>query len=220
MGTIVSIPFEFDEANHRYIVPGREVLATGDVLALNGLCDYSQIPTAILENARWRGEQVDNAIRFYEEGDLGLDEKGNPIMDDSILPYFEGYLRFKQDTGFVSTDRQLGIVYESVGEQLIGCTLDLVGMIRNRVHIIDIKATHPQSGKAKKQTHFKWGMQLTSYYRAYGREDANRTIVYLLKDGTYELTSFGTVLDDVDLWESMVMVAAAKLANGYKRPEK
>jgi hypothetical protein len=220
MGAKLMIDFTFDEERHLYIVPGREVLATGDVLALNGLCDYSQIPSAILEGARWRGTQVDNAIRFYEEDDLEFDRDGNPSIPDDILPYFRAYLKFKLDTGFqVTPPCQLAIVYESVGEQLIGCHLDLVGTINGRLHIVDIKATHPNSGKAKKQTHFRWGMQLTSYYKAYGDEEANRIVVHTRKDGDYELVEYDDLFD-VDTWESLVRVATAKLANGYKRPEK
>jgi hypothetical protein len=209
----MTIPFEFDEERHLYIVPGREVLSTSDVLALNGLCDYSTVPSGVLEHAAWRGTQLHKAIHYFEEDDLEIED-----VPEEVMPYFLAYLKFRNDKDFqVEKPCERGIVYEHESGQLIGCHLDLVGTIRGQRYIVDIKSSHPNSGKAKKQTHFRWKMQLASYAQALG-ETAETMVVHVHKTGEYTPVDF--LPDGSEMWFSMVQVAAAKLANGYKRPEK
>jgi hypothetical protein len=228
------IEFHFDPEQHLYTSKEGSVLATSDILYLNGLCDYSQVPLHNLEHARWRGEQLHKAVQFFHEDDLDEDDIPEPV-----LPYFQAYEQFCEEMKFEPIPPlEHGIVYrhKETG-QLVGCHIDLRGWVNGELFIIDPKTSHPNSGKAKKQTHLRWRMQLRSYSEATTWNDEfwekvkgnskgvllHKAILHLKKDGIFDRKRDFLELEEPDdqiLWNSMVRVAQAKIAAGFQRDRK
>jgi len=226
------VPFTFDEATHSYRVEGHYTLATSDILALNGLCDYGSVPLNVLENAKWRGTQLHRAIQFFEEGDLDI-----AAVPEEVMPYLRAYMKFRTTMDFEPLSMEHPLVYEHAGTgNMVGCTIDLRGFVRGKLYIVDPKSTYPNSGKAKEQTHFRWRLQLQSYAEGTWQDEKfwesvpqacnepiGRAILHLKKDGEFiekrDFLDF-TQTDDELNWDAAVRMAFLKLSNGYKKPEK
>jgi hypothetical protein len=222
MGGQVILEHTFCEETHTYRVPGQFVLATSDIISLNGLSDYSGIPKAVLDHASWRGTQLHLAIQYFEEdGDV-------PDMPDEVVPYFRGYMKFRTEHNFEPIGGlETQLVYEHDGtSQLIGCTIDLRGLVNGVPYILDAKTTAKQYGKAKAQKLLAWRCQTQSYVCATEFDEAwhelqgtgeapSRGIVQVNKEGGFDFHDFGTT-DDSLLWDGCVRLAMAKLANGFQ----
>jgi hypothetical protein len=197
---------EFDAETHIYKVPGQFVLSTSDIISLNGLSNYEGIPKQVLDHASWRGTQLHRAIQFFEEdGDI-------PEMPDEVVPYFQGYCRFRSDYNFEpigAVEKQLVYVHEGT-EQAVGCTIDLRGTVRSLKtkypYILDVKTCAKQYGKAKAQEVFAWRMQTQSYLEATAFDEGwfqlcesadqpHRGIVQVNKEGGFEFHDFGSTDD-------------------------
>lgn len=174
---------EFFEDTHEYIIPGRTVISTSDVIQLAGLSNFDGIPKAVLDNARWRGQQIDSAIKGYEQCLFnGTEEYAlNWIYDQmegdlaEIRLQFEAYRIWKQVYKFepiFPMDKSLvyGIQHYQENDLLIGGTRDLLGFITMMGQqfpvIVDIKATSRLYGMKLKQKQLAWRMQLESYLMA------------------------------------------------------
>ncbi len=212
----------FDEESHVYKVDGQFVLSTSDIISLNGLADYGQIPTVVLDHASWRGTQLHRAIQFFEE------DSEVPLMPDEVLPYFRGYCLFRSKYDFEPLgDLEKQIVYLHDGtEQAVGCTIDLRGMVNGVPYILDIKTSAKQYGKAKAQKLLAWRMQTQSYVCATALDEdwwrlcgsvkaCHRGIVQVGKEASFEFHDFAT-LDDSLAWDGAVRLAMLKLANGFQ----
>lgn len=221
-----AIAFTFDPATHIYKVDGEYCLATSDILELAGLCDYSAVPLHNLERARSRGTRLHQCVHYYEEDDLDLED-----VDDEVIPFFESYLRWKRDSGFIPIPPfEKAIVYSHLDFH-VGCHLDVRGYIPGRgLFVLDMKTSHPTSGAAKKQTHLRWRLQLESYRQAtqsdekfwedveshgYAGEALKKAILHLHPKAKETFIPFE--MDDSAGWDSAVTMASLKLANGYKR---
>lgn len=93
---ITASALHFDEASHTYTLDGRRLESVTEVLEGAGLVDYSFIPGATRTMALERGSAVHMATAFDDEGDL--DEAA---LDKSLLPYLEGWRKFRSDEGAV-----------------------------------------------------------------------------------------------------------------------
>lgn len=228
------IPHTFDHERHIYQVPGEFVMATSDVLTLNGLCLFQGVPPSVLERASNRGTELHAAVCAYEEG------KQIPPMVDEAYERFMAYLRWSEAVGFrCAGPCERPIVYQHEGtDQLIGATPDLMGFIGDDLYLVDLKTCFRQSGQAKKQKLFEWRLQTQSYkegllqdeelWETWGPCEMKRMVLHLHPDcGIVERG--GKRLgweqhlfpwDDSDLWNAAVLMAAAKLAHGHKWPER
>ncbi len=219
------IPFSFDKDQHRYTVAGHYTLATGDVIAMAGLCDFGSVPKSTLDHASWRGDQVHQCVQLFEEDDLDMES-----VPSDIEPYFQGYMRFRaeHDVELIG-DCEAPVVYEHTGTgQMIGCHIDLRGFVDGSLYVLDIKSCFKYTGAAKKQLHLRWRMQLQSYQEATEADEAfwtaaqgpiKKAVVHVNKEGGYDFVDFGAI-DDSYNWDSLVRIAQLKLANGYKMPQK
>ncbi len=133
------LPHTFDEASHIYKVENHFVMATSDVVDLNGLGLPPGIPAANREFAGWRGTQTHRAIQFFEEeagasvmaaAKAQFNELNGPL--GVIQPYFMGYLKFRKDYEFEPIgDLEKQLVYLFGDPNMaIGATID----IRGRIH--------------------------------------------------------------------------------------
>lgn len=90
---IDDMDFTFDEETHTYKLGGMRVPSVTEIIA--PLSDHSRVPQETLEYKRSLGKAVHKAIEYWENGVFDLYEH-----DPMILPYFEGWLKFKKESGF------------------------------------------------------------------------------------------------------------------------
>lgn len=231
------LPFQFEAERHLYTSPGYFVLSTSAIKQLNGLDEVGQIPSAVLEQARCKGEALDTAVQELEA--LILAEKMSVFHQSELDPdsltaelYADllAYLDFRKTMDFVCIHPcQKGAIYlHEYADQAIGGHIDLRGFIKGKPFIIDLKRRYPVYGKAKKQMRLAWRMQLQSYKEitmldedfwkaANTAEPIQRAILHLhpkLKRGWEFIDDFQQ--DDEALWGSMVLCAKEKLASGFE----
>lgn len=221
---MTTVPFTFDPETHIYHVDGEYCLSTSDVITLAGLSDYSAVPLESLERARLRGTRLHQCIHYFEEDDLDLED-----VDDELSPFFERYLQWKKESGFIPIPPfERAIVYPHL-DMHVGCHLDLRGYIPGKgLYILDAKTAYPNSGAAKKQTHLRWRMQLESYKTATHTDgDFWDSAVLHETDGTLKKAILHVhpkakevfiefPMDDSPGWDACVQLASLKLASGYK----
>lgn len=202
---------EFFEDTHEYCIPGRQVISTSDVIQLAGLSNFDGIPKAVLDNARWRGQQVDTAIKGYEtmirdhNQEIALEWIYSQMEGDlaEIRLQFEGYRSWKARYEFepiFPMDKSL--VYGIGDDLLIGGTPDLRGHINlmgRRPAIIDIKCTSKLYGMKKKQKELAWRMQLESYLM-----------------GTEEDSEFMDLLSTMDITKMILQLNPVFKERGYE----
>jgi hypothetical protein len=221
----VILEHTFNEELHLYLVEGRSVLSTSDIIALNGLADYGAVPKANLDHAAWRGKELHKAIQFFEEdGEVGE-------MPEEVEPYFRGYLRFRNDYEFEPIgpmEKELVYEHDATG-MAVGCTIDLRGLVRGVPYILDAKSSAKQYGEAKKQKLLAWRMQTQSYKCASFEDfdfreemgslwsvfEMGRGIVQCNKEGGYDFHDFADI-DDTENWDAAVQMAVTKMLNGFK----
>jgi len=242
------ISHEFFEDTHEYIVLGRQVISTSDVIQLAGLSNFDGIPKAVLDNARWRGQQVDTAIKGYEtmlrdhNEEAALDWIYDQMEGDlaEIRLQFEAYRGWKHNVGFepiFPIDQSL--VYEVLGGRVyVGATPDLRGFMiqcgRRIPVVIDIKCTSRLYGMKLKEKKIAWGMQLESYLMASDMDDklqeiapnwmidAEKKILQLnpvFKETGYFQHDFDTEDWDRYEWIGLALNAQSKIEAGIL-PEK
>jgi hypothetical protein len=166
----------FDPATHAYQIDGQTVPSVTTILKDMGFVDTS----FFTDYARERGSLVHRIIHWHVTGEL--DEA---TIDDSFRGYFNAWLAFEKDTGFVSveTEKPLG----SILHRFCG-TPDHIGMLNGSQAIIDCKtgAIYPHVG-----------LQLAGYeiLRNEGIKDGGmlrckRLALQLKEDGKYSLKPF------------------------------
>lgn len=172
---------QFDPARHEYSINGKVLPnVTGITRPLSN--GFDGIPPAVLEFARERGQAVHKAVQFHNENDLDI-----ASLDTTIVPYFEGWLKFLSDTGFKvlgSEQPMYSLPYQYAG------TADLWGEITGDLWLPDIKCTAVIP---------PWtAIQTSGYQRLLsehiGRK-ARRGALQLKKDGTYRFDPY-TPADD------------------------
>lgn len=230
------IPHTFSRQGHAYRVKGNYVLSTSDILSLNGLCLFEGVPVEILEAAAKRGQMVHETIQCIEES-VSLPPRTKEAQERVV-----SYLRWKEKTGFkVCGPIERSVVYDHLGSgTLVGGTPDLIGRIGNNIWVVDLKTCARQSGKAKQMKTLEWRLQTQSYFEALQEDEplwlslgknANqmrRAVLHLHplcgieKRGEkrlgYEWNPFEG--DDAPNWDAAVKMAALKLSNGHKTPDR
>lgn len=154
------------DENHVYrdesgrVVPG----VTGIIRACGLMDDHGWN-----DYARDRGTAAHKAIELYERGTL------DPAsLDPVIAPYLDGWIAFKNNTGYESDTLEQVIfspIYRYAG------TLDQTGFIGKHTCVLDIKTGGKQAW---------WALQTAAYNAV-----AKRTARYSLQitgDGTWKLT--------------------------------
>lgn len=240
------VAHSFDVDNHLYQVPNEYVWSTGDIIAMNGLSDFSQVPIDNLRYATDRGKGVHVAIQAYEQDEDVQDavrvyEIENDIdVMDGVMERMNFYLRFRDlhDVKLCGHMEQTRVYKHEGTEILIGGTIDLPCYLDGIFTILDPKTCFKNYGQAALQTHLKWRMQLQSYREAMEADDdfwhgnaapecIAKAIIHLhpncgKKRGDtpkgFELHMFNQ--DESHLWDSMIRVAQSKLSSGYKLDKK
>lgn len=240
------IPHTFDVANHLYLVPNEYVWSTGDIIAMNGLSDFGQVPIDNLRYATERGKGVHIAIQAYEQDEDVQDAvrefelNNDTSVMDGVMDRMKGYFRFRDahDLKLCGLMEQTRVYKHEGTEILIGGTIDIPCYLDGVFTILDPKTCFKNYGQAALQTKLKWRMQLQSYKEAMEADDdfwtavgipdiVHKAILHLhpncgkergFTPTGFELHPFNA--DESHLWDSMIRVAQSKLSNGFKLEKK
>lgn len=139
----------FDEAQHRYYIGSRELPSVTKILSM--LDSFEHVPPDVLEAARIFGTHVHMAVDLDNKG--VLDEEA---LDPQLLPYLQGWRRFRAESGFEILHSEQRVVHELLG---YAGTLDVVGNFRGSFALLDVK-----SGALPRSV----GYQTAAYVEAYG----------------------------------------------------
>jgi len=116
---------EFEEEGHIYRVNGRRVISTTQALAL--VDDRPKDLWYLL-----RGKIVHRVTQYYDNGELNEES-----VDLLVRPYFEAYVKFRGDTGFVPIYVEKRLYHPSY----VYCgTLDRIGKLNKNDVLIDLKS--------------------------------------------------------------------------------
>ena len=175
---------QFDPEKHEYRIGGLLIPNVTTILGNVGLGpDFSKVRPDELEFAAQRGRAVHAATALYD-----LDDLDEETMDERILPYLEGWRKFRAEKDFTPTEIER-IVYSSKWGY-VG-TLDRVGEMKGYATLIDIK-TGPVYLESV-------GPQTSAYDVAYREEfkqpPLKRFAVRLPGDGTYKLVPCTSKVD-------------------------
>jgi len=194
--TVAQSPsLEFNEAQHRYSVNGRELTGVTRALTDAGLIDTRWFNDA----ACLRGTYVHAAIVMLHDGDLAEDS-----LDPILKPYVDAYRAFLDQSAL-----RLDAIEERVFNEALGCagTLDLRGQFPNDppnvTNVIDIK-----TGFVPPHV----GFQTAGYVRLLpiGAQPVRRRWALNLRaDATYRLEPL-TKRTDESVFLAAVTVAQAK----------
>lgn len=181
----------FDPVAHRYTYAGRELISVTQALTLCGLIESHNYTPEAAE----RGTAVHAAVQGFHAG--GFDPSA---LSDECKPYFDAYLAFTAESGFVMCGCE-----ERVCDPVLGYagTLDLRGQFRHLpegVDLIDIKTgTVPE-----------WvGYQTAAYARLVTGRPIRRWALNLRMTGAYRLEPL-TARTDERVFLAALLVAQAK----------
>lgn len=249
------IPHEFEASTHIYKPKGllEWCFSTTDVIAMNGLSDFNQVPPKNLAHAALRGTMLHSLVEASEMAyTRSLAEFDSQAAKEAVERY-EGYLAFKKCHPIKVLGMERTMVYRHQGtEQLIGVTPDMYGFVtcecealycplkglQDALAVIDLKTCHKQYGEKAKQLRLKWWAQTQSQVEALEADDQlwsqirrptgiERIVLHLHPDcgkirgaapTGFEVHRFKE--DGQFLWDSMIRIAQAKLAHGYKVPRR
>jgi hypothetical protein len=192
----------FDEEKHEYLVAGKKYLSVTGIIKAAGLSvDFSKIPEEALEYARVRGKEVHLATHLDDADDLGE-------CDPVIVPYVEGWRRFKQDFNVKILESEMPVF--SAKYRYCG-TLDRIAEVNKTLAIIDIKTSATVELKSV-------SCQLYAYRQAYCEytdqlKQLNKIKMYVVKlmpDGKYKMAE----TTDKNAWN--VFLYALSIEN-YKK---
>jgi len=126
------IGLTFDEIAHRYELDGVTVPSVTGVLKAAGLIDFSGIPADTLEAARRRGTAVHQAICYYNENDLNVEQFAIDYPD--FAGYLLAWINFCAMRSFVPVLNERRVA--SRLHQIAG-TLDCLGTLDGAGALID-----------------------------------------------------------------------------------
>lgn len=157
----------FDPGPHVYRLDGKVVPSVTQILA--PLVDYSGIPPDVLETARIRGQWVHDAVNRHCRGVLDA-----ATLGADVRPYFEQFLRFLAESGFVPTASEVRVASPKYG---YAGTVDLVGEFQVET-LLDVKATADLPAAVGPQT----AGYVQAFAETFGRLLKKRACLHLFPD--------------------------------------
>jgi hypothetical protein len=178
-------PVEFQEEGHRYLLDGAQVSSVTEIIA--PLRKDTGASTETLEWKRQVGKAVHKAIELFERNDLETSS-----LDPMIAPYFEGWVRFKRESGFRAFLTEQ--VVWSKKYRYAG-TLDVLGTRTDGPapdELIDAKCVWSMGAETAVQTA---GYAL-ALQESHGIKVRKRGGVQLLRDGTFRFFPYNDANDE------------------------
>ena len=139
----------FTEENHEYRMDGAVVPSVTEIL--QPLSDFSRVPMEVLEYKRSLGKAVHKAIELWERQDLDIAD-----LDPAALPYFDGWLKFKKESGFRAVKSELMVwsyQYRYAGPlDIIGHRGETIGEVFSCTELLDVKCVYSIAPETAIQT--------------------------------------------------------------------
>jgi hypothetical protein len=133
---------EFDELKHEYTLGGRKLPGVTTILKpFYG--DLRFVKQDILDYKSELGVAVHKAVELHVLGGLDYGSLVSPVAE-----YFDQYLAFEAETGFVATQSEAR-VHSALG---YAGTFDLGGYLRKKSSLVDLKTTAALSPVVALQT--------------------------------------------------------------------
>ncbi len=211
---------KFSPKDHRYFVDGRPVPSVTTVLPAN----FDFVKPEYLKAAAELGTAVHKTIELYELDQLDIDN-----LDDVLRPYLDGWINFKNDTGFVLYRAEMRLYSVVYGFDIVGTT-DVVGTFEeakqkkaravSRYKKTDLCLIDIKSGILSPTT----ALQTAAYSRAYEETTGDRIrrrFAVQLGDVTkhprgYKLTEFKNQREDFSMFLSFLNCHNWKTKNHVK----
>lgn len=176
---------KFEEEGHRYLLDGAQVPSVTEII--KPLCKEMGASAETLEWKRQVGKAVHKAIELFESHDLDTN-----TLDPQIAPYFEGWVKFKLDSGFRALLTEQVVWSKKL--RYAG-TLDVLGTRNgdlNPDELIDCKCVWSMGSETAIQTA---GYAL-AVQESHGIKVRKRGGVQLLRDGTFRFYPYNDPLDE------------------------
>jgi hypothetical protein len=209
----------FDAATHTYTLDGVIVPSVTGILKASGLIDFSGIPEHVLEAARVRGTTVHQAIHYFNEGDLDVDQFRIDFPD--YCGYLEGWFSFCAQRQFTPILNECRIA--SRRHQVAG-TLDTLGELEGEAVLLDYATGNPADVSKDYQTAAYLGLalewsqdymdadpRLTEFFLHH--ELVRRYAVALKKDGSFSLHPYS---DPADFRKFLTLVEAQRIVRARR----
>lgn len=137
----------FEPIEHRYELDGVAVPSVTGILKASGLINFDGVPPFILEAALKRGTTVHQAIHFYNERDLDVEEFDRFFPD--YAPYLHAWISFCDQRRFLPVLNEHRVAsrrYEVAG------TADCFGVLDGAGVLLDFATGKPQDVSKDLQT--------------------------------------------------------------------
>jgi hypothetical protein len=175
----------FNAERHEYKLDGTKVPSVTQITA--PLMDFTGIPQGVLERKRQIGTALHKAIELHLADDLVFESIALPVV-----PYFEAYLKFVNDTGFITRNSEMKVASEKYG---YAGTLDLDGVLNKRLSQIDFKTTATLSPAVAIQTAgYEQAANEMPDVDSLGKV-LDRYALWFKPDGSYKLVQYKDKMD-------------------------
>lgn len=187
----------FEPIAHRYELDGVVVPSVTGILRASGLIDFSRIPPSILEAARERGTVVHQAIAYYNEQDLDVEQFRKDFPD--YAGYIDGWISFCEQRRFKAHLTEHRVASR---RRRVAGTADCFGELDGVGVLLDYATGRPQDVGKNLQTaaYHMLALEWASEDDALARFIATypvirRYAVGLRRDGTFRLEPYADPLD-------------------------
>jgi hypothetical protein len=220
---------QFDPGPHVYTLDGVPVPSVTQVLTRAGLIDFSKVPPHILDAARRRGTVVHQAIHYFNEHDLDVDQFVTAFPD--YAGYLRAWIAFTEQRHFEAPRGLCECRVASRRHQVAG-TADCFGFLDGVAVLLDFATGRPSDVAKDLQTaaYFalatEWaaeedGDQNLLAFLTRARGVLKRYAVALRADGSFELEPYTAQADFRDFWTLVAaqhLVRRRRAARGYDAP--
>jgi hypothetical protein len=188
---------QFDPPSHTYLLDGIGVPSVTQILRASGLIDFSSVPPTVLERARVRGTVVHQAIHYFNERDLDVEQFCQQFPD--YAGYLRAWISFTDRQHFVPKFSEYRVA--SRRHQVAG-TIDCLGVLHSQGALLDFATGRPDDVSKDLQTAAYHGLA-----REWAAEDpalatflalhpiVRRYAIALKADGTFSVHAYADASD-------------------------
>lgn len=169
----------FDEATHTYTLDKKVIPSVTQILSIAN--NFSFVDKELLQRASKFGTAVHKATELYDEGELNEE-----TLDLALVSYLEGWQKFLSDTKFKVLESETRVY----SEQGYAGTFDRLGMLSNKLTLLDIKTSTTVTRSTS--------LQLAAYAQAWKEmhnEQIEQLISVQLKPCNYSIQIYSDPTD-------------------------
>lgn len=201
----------FNDDPHEYrTVDGVWVPSLTQTIRLAGLSNFDGADLEDMANAARRGNALHGVVEVYGKDKEGLDPTW---ITEEIEGYFNGYLAFERDTGFVADPAWTELpMIATVFGMSIGMKPDLFGRLGKYNAVVELKAASSVQASWSIQT----GLQEMGIFKSNHLGRVQRFALQLFKNGRYKLHPHTNHQEDEAVGIAALRTVHWRLARGQK----